>query len=197
MKFFPKRKSIRLKNYDYSSLGYYFITICIQERKCLFGEINQGKMVLNNVGKLAKQWWLKIPGRFKNIELDEFQIMPNHMHGIIVNNGSIHVLTRCGQTHGFAPTRQNQTVGADPCVRPSVNQPSPLGKIIQWFKTMTTNQYIRNVKNKKWKPFHQRLWQRNYYENIIRTEHDLNKIREYIKINPRIWFRDRNNPENI
>lgn len=119
MKNLPQRKSIRLKNYDYSWSGFYFITICSQNRKCLFGKITDGKMVFNNAGK-----------------------------------------------------------------------------IIQWFKTMTTNYYIRGVKTNKWKPFAKRLWQRNYYERIIRNENDLNKIREYIINNPKIWDNDRENPKN-
>lgn len=187
----PDRQSIRLKNYDYSQSGLYFVTICTENRECLFGDIINGKMVLNECGNMIEKWCNKIPNKF-NVILDKNQIMPNHIHIII------HI------------------VGADPCVRPNNNpcvRPNILinesnngstrgstptaGTMIQWFKTMSTNEYIKNVNEKKWKPFDKRLWQRNYYEHIIRTENDLNKIREYIINNPSMWDRDRNNPVNV
>jgi len=183
------RKTIRLKGYDYSQSGWYFVTICTENRECVLGNVVNGKMVLNNIGNMIEKWWNKIPNKF-NVILDENQIMPNHIHMII------------------------RIVGADPCVRPHISingstrgsngdgstrgsTPTAVGTMIQWFKTMSTNEYIKNVHNKKWKPFDKRLWQRNYYEHIIRNETDLNKIREYIKTNPKMWDRDRNNPINV
>ena len=122
----PQRKSIRLKNFDYSSKGLYFITICIHNRLCLLGDIINGKMVLNNAGRMINQWYLKIPHRFKNITLDTYQIMPNHLHGIIViiGNGRTHGSANVGRTHGSAPTGENNNrvgnpVGVDPCVDPN------------------------------------------------------------------------------
>lgn len=179
------RQSIRLKNYDYSQSGLYYVTICTQNRKNLFGDVVGGKMILNECGNMIEKWWIKIPERFNTVRLGTFQIMPNHIHMII------HI------------------VGADPCVRPTQHDPHvrpnmsingstrgstpTVGTMIQWFKTMSTNEYIKNVHDEKWKPFDKRLWQRNYYEHVIRTENDLRKIREYIKTNPQIWYRDRNN----
>ncbi len=195
---FSKRRSIRLKNYNYSSGGYYFVTICVQDRECMFGNIAgvdpciDPNIELNDAGKMIGRWYLNTAQRFKNVILDEYQIMPNHLHGIIViRNGN-------GQTHGFAPTdRISIPVGVDLCVDPNIQRiQQTLFKTIQWFKTMTTNHYIRGVKNNGWKPFDRRLWQRNYYEHIIRNETDLNKIRTYIKNNPQMWNRDRNNPKN-
>jgi putative transposase len=211
----PKRKSIRLKNYDYSLPGWYYVTICTQNRGLLFGTVsvpavgvdprvdpndplvgagqrvrplidpNDPRFNPNDAGKMVNEWWLKIPQRFKNVQLDEYQIMPNHLHGIIVIvNGQTH--GQNGQTHGSAPTDAGAGTGMG----------LRLPKIIQWFKTMTTNAYIRGVKNYNWTLFNKRLWQRNYYENIIRTQNDLDKIRKYIKNNPQIWDRDRNNPKN-
>lgn len=179
------RGTIRLKGYDYSQLGLYFVTICTQNRECLFGDVFNEKMILNNIGNMIEKWWNKIPNKYSRVELDVCQIMPNHIHGVI------------------------QIVGADPCVRPNDGStrgsngngstrgstPTTVGTMIQWFKTMSTNEYIKNVHDKKWKPFDKRLWQRNYYEHIIRSENDLNKIREYIKTNPQMWERDRNNPK--
>ncbi len=186
-----QRKHIRLINYDYSQSGLYFVTICTENRECLLGNVINEKMILNDVGNMIKKWWNKIQNKF-NVISDENQIMPNHIHTII------HI------------------VGADPCVRPnnksfvrpnilingSNNEltrgstPTTIGTMIQWFKTMSTNEYIKNVNEKKWKPFNKRLWQRNYYEHIIRNENELNKIRQYIKNNPLFCNKDVNNPIN-
>ena len=127
MKFHPEihhRRSIRLQGYDYSRAGAYFVTICVQGRECLFGEIADGIMVLNKAGEMVDQWWRKLPEKFPNARLDQYSIMPNHFHGII------------------------WIVGADPCDRPGVNGAGynqgghagpPLPTMVQWFKTMTTH----------------------------------------------------------
>jgi len=215
----PRRKLIRLKGYNYSSSGWYYVTICVQNRQQLFGKIINQQMKLNDAGQMINQWWLKIPNKFKNVVLDQYQIMPNHVHGIVVIGGWTHepcgsrgqTHPKCGRTHWSAPTMNetvsvggrthwsaptmNETVsvGVDPCVDP---RPA-LGKIIQWFKTMTTNNYMRNVKNNNWSMFDKRLWQRNYYDHIIRNEKESSKIREYVQLNPLLWDRDRNNPKNF
>ena len=198
MKILPQRKSIRLRNFDYSSQGLYFITICIHNHLCLLGDIVNGKMVLNDAGKMIKKWLMKIPERFKNTTLDEYQIMPNHLHGIIVitgqmDNSPVGAGFMPARKSGFMPARSNR---ATTRVAPTGGNTITLGNIIGAFKSLTTHEYINGVKNKKWQPFNKRLWQRNYYEHIIRNENDLNEIREYIKNNPQMWDRDRNNPEN-
>lgn len=186
----PQRRSIRLPDYDYSTHGYYFVTICTQDRQEMFGEINDGKMVLNDMGKMIEDWWKKIPGRFDSIALDQHQIMPNHMHGIVIIDDSV--------TYA--------SVGVDPRVDPSMemnpigrtHRSAPtLGNTIQWFKTMSTNEYIRNVKTHGWQSFNKRLWQRNYYEHVIRNDQSLQEIREYIINNPANWEKDKENPENF
>ena len=178
------RQSIRLKNYDYSQSGLYFVTICTQNRECIFGDIVGAhhdapvpKMVLNNVGNMIEKLWNKIPEHFHMAELDIFQIMPNHLHVIIRIVGA-----------GFMPARGER---ATTRVAPTIT----LGDIIGAFKSLTTHEYIIGVKNNGWKPFDKRLFQRNYYEHIIRNENDLNKIREYVINNPLMWDRDRNNPK--
>lgn len=178
------RQSIRLKNYDYSQNGLYFVTICTENREFLFGDVIHGKMVLNNVGNMIEKWWNKIPERFNITKLDEFQIMPNHVHMIIHIVGA-----------GFMPAHNNPTRDCIPAhgKRATTRVAPTIGDIVGAFKSLTTHEYIMGVKNNGWKPFDKRLWQRNYYEHIIRTENDLNKIREYIRINPQIWDRDRNN----
>lgn len=172
------RHSIRLKEYDYSQNGMYFITVCAQNRECLFGEIIEivgagpcarPGMKLNNVGKMIETVWNEIPKYYNNMEIDVFQIMPNHIHGIIVINN--------GQPQGVAPTKLS------------------LPDVVHRFKTMTTKRYIDGVKNKHWPPFNGKLWQRNYYEHIIRNEQSLEEIREYIVNNPSNWGNDQNNPK--
>jgi putative transposase len=149
------RRSIRLRSYDYSQVGAYFVTICTQGRLCLFGDVVYGEMKLNDAGWMIESWWLELRNKFPSVEPGEYVVMPNHFHGIIA------------------------IVGADLCVCPDSGPPkgahigAPLPKIVQWFKAMTTNEYIRGVKQYGWTPFLARLWQRNYYEHIIRNQEDL------------------------
>ena len=131
------RRSIRLKGYDYAQPGVYFVTICVQHRECLFGTIVDGEMRLNDAGQMVESWWNRLPGKFPTIETDEFVVMPNHVHGIIA------IVEPGG-------------VVANPCVRPRSGQThgsATFGKTVQWFKTMTTNAYIRGVKQDGWELF--------------------------------------------
>jgi putative transposase len=153
------RRSIRLKGFDYSRSAVYFITICVQNRECLFGTIPQDRMLLNDAGKMVSAEWLTLPGRFPAIILDEFVVMPNHFHGIIY----------------ISPN--------------SIENPT-LGKIIGAFKSIVNNNYIDGVKNQGWAPFDKRLWQRNYYEHIVRDDSALQKIQQYIQDNPLTWQAD-------
>ena len=140
---------------------------------------------------MVQTWWDKLPEKFPTVGTDAFVTMPNHIHGIIV----ITELETLGQTHGSAPTADvnvGPNVGANPRVCPN---PKPtLGHVVQWFKTMTTNAYIRGVKQNGWEPFPGKFWQRNYYERIIRNERELNAIRQYIYDNPAQWESDKENP---
>lgn len=182
MKYNPEkhhRRSIRLRGYDYLQSGTYFVTICTQNRVCMFGEIVDGKMRLNNAGRMVEKWYQELVNKFLDIRCDEYIVMPNHFHGVIVN------------------------VGADlrvcPGNKPGAHEPgahigAPLQVVVQWFKTMTTNEYIRGVKQHDWPRFDGKLWQRNYYEHIIRNENELNRIRQYIIDNPTKWDHDHENP---
>ena len=180
------RKSIRLKEFDYSEPGDYFITICVDDRSCLFGEIVDSEMILNEAGKMISKWWLELKDKFSNVYLDEFIIMPNHIHGILT--------ILCEEDN-------SSTVGEPLCGLPENGRPHraapTISDIIDWFKTMTTNQYIRNVKINGWKPFNKQIWQRSFHDHIIRNDYDLEEIRTYIISNPAIWDRDKNNPKNI
>ena len=205
------RRSIRLKGYDYSRCGAYFVTLCAHKRAMMFGQIIDGTMELNGAGKMTDKWWQKIPEKF-NAQLDEYIIMPNHLHGIIV-------IVRA-DPYIYPAKKFQHPVGADPCVCPdkTVNlkeksehipiegehipiegehMGSPLHSIVQWFKTMTTNEYIINVKNNNWPPFDKKIWQRNYYERIIRNEKECRRIRQYIMDNPLKWEFDTENPKHI
>lgn len=182
----PARRSIRLSDYDYAQDGVYFVTMCCQNRANLFGEVIGGEMRLNEAGRMVEKWWLELTNKFTSVELDEFVIMPNHFHGIVrIVGADLRVcpdLTLSGEkqgAHAGAPL-QNPT----------------LGSIMQWFKTMTTNEYIRGVNEDKWEPFYKRVWQRNYYEHIIRTAESLNSTRLYIQTNPAQWDTDSENPKS-
>lgn len=182
------RRSIRLKDYDYSQAGAYYVTINVQNRECLFGEIVNDEMVLNEAGMMVIEQWLALLERFPNIELDVYQIMPNHFHGIIV------IIEPVGATLVVAQEMDAQNF-VDALNNRASTRPAPtLGDMIGAFKSITTNEYIKGVDNKNWKQFYKRLWQRNYYEHVIRDENDLNRIRDYIQSNPMNWDEDEENP---
>jgi putative transposase len=174
----PQRKPIRVQGFDYSQYGPYFITICTHQKKCFFGKVVNGEMRMNEAGEMIAKWWRELKNKFSAIELDQYIIMPNHFHAIIA----------VGADLGVGPQLPEDELG------PGGHLGPPLPRIIQWFKTMTTNQYIRNVKQFGWKPFPGKLWQRSYYEHIIRDEPSLEKIREYIYYNASKWDADRENP---
>jgi putative transposase len=150
------------------------VTICTQERACLFGVIQDDKVCLNDAGRTIEKWWFELNRKFPMVETDEFVIMPNHFHGVvIITDVPVGADLRVGPIpEGGHPTQQGAHAGA------------PLQAVIQWFKTMTTNEYIRGVKTASWPAFNRRLWQRNYYEHVIRDDQSLNRIRQYIVDNP-------------
>ena len=189
MKYNPEkhnRRSIRLKGHDYSSNGYYFITIGTKNRKCWLGKIKNG-FIPTAIGRIAAQCWQEIPKHFPNVTLDEFVIMPNHIHGIlIINNVSV-----VGAQY-FVPLQGNNIFGAQNIV-PQHNQfqkiiPKSIGSIIRGFKIGVTK-WCRNNGHGYFS------WQRNYYDHIIRDNKSLHRIRKYIINNPQYWEEDRNNEE--
>ena len=188
MKYDPDRhhrRSIRLKGYDYSQAGVYFVSVCTQNRECLFGAIVGGEMVLNHAGRMVETVWDRLARRFPDIELDESIILPNHIHGIITIVG--------------APLVGAQSVDAqsvDVQARRAGTRPAPtrLGDVVGAFKSITTHRYIVGVRQHGWQPFPRRLWQRNYYEHIVRDDNELTNIRGYITGNPGQWELDRENP---
>ena len=171
-----RRRNIRLSGYDYAQAGMYFVTVCTQNRACLFGEILDGEIRLNEAGHIVQEVWNGLPMHYANVQLDVFMIMPNHVHGIIaimdVDNvgADLHVGT------GLKPV-------------PTKNHGLP--EIVRAFKTFSS----RSINVLRGTPG-LAVWQRNYYEQIIRDEVSLAQIRQYIINNPLQWALDRENPAN-
>ena len=196
MKFNPKihhRKSIRLKNYDYSQAGFYFITICCQNKKYLFGEIVGEKMILNNAGRMVEKWYWECENKFSDIQCHSMIVMPNHFHCIIQNVGAD--LRVCPKNTRVCPKNNRACPDNEKPHQPKMGEHigSPLHRVVQWFKTMTTNEYIRGVKNNNWQRFDDKLWQRSFWEHIVRDENEHQQIAEYINNNPIQWDIDKLN----
>jgi REP element-mobilizing transposase RayT len=239
------RHSIRLRGYDYSREGLYFITICVQDRACLFGKIENGEMNLNDAGKMVETEWLKLPNRFTNIELHEYMVMPNHFHAILeivgttvgatlvvaLNNNPVAQNDTCvtdngrpqtfaidngrpqtfaidngrpqtfaidnGRPQTFAIDNGRPQTFAIDNGRPQGHAPTDtaknktVGDMMDAFKSITTVEYIRGVKTFGWQRFSGKIWQRNYYEHIIRDEQSYQRISEYIINNPAKWADDK------
>ncbi len=181
-----RRRSIRLREYDYSRQGAYYVTICTQNRECLFGNIQHNEMVLNHAGEMVCKTWNELSIKCPGIANDEFIVMPNHVHGIIYIVGAplVGALSLESRMGG------NDRAGTRPA-------PTTLGDVVGIFKSISTHQYAINVNANNWESFPGKLWQRNYYEHIIRNEDELNRIREYILNNPLQWDNYENNPVNF
>ena len=173
------RRSIRLQGYDYTQAGAYFITICVQYRECVLGDIVNGEIHLSEWGQVVQTEWDQLPRRFPNIETDAFAIMPNHIHGIVMIPG------RWG-TAGRAPTHRAPTVTVERFGQPL---PGSIPTIVRSFKSAITKR-INALRGTPGVPF----WQRNYWEHVVRDENDLNRIRQYIENNPLRWHEDQLNP---
>ncbi len=168
------QKSLRLKHYDYSQGGGYFVTICTHNRECVLGGLINKEFILSLIGEKAKEFWQEIPMHFENVQLDVFVAMPNHIHGIIIIKDDKNV-----GVQNFEPLRNKfQHI-----------IPKSLGSIIRTYKSVLTSW----CKNNGFANFR---WQRNYYEHVIRNEKELKHIREYIQNNPLKWELDRENPKS-
>ena len=163
------RRSIRLRGYDYEQAGAYFTTICIHDRRSMFGEVEHEQMRLNPYGHIVTECWCDLVKHYPNVELDAFVVMPNHVHGIIV-------LT------------DDDNVGAG--LKPAPTGRHGLPEIVRAFKTFSARR-INQMRNTPGVP----VWQRNYYEHVIRNEEDLEDIRQYIVGNPAQWPEDVENPD--
>ena len=175
------RRSIRLRGYDYSRAGAYFVTLCAQQRECLFGEVVDGKMRPNDAGRMIQGWWGELTKKFPSVALDDLIVMPNHLHGILFIKPITQIPGGAIAAGEKAPSNGRLT----------------LGTMMDWLKTMTTNEYIRGVRNSAWRSFPGRLWQRDYHDHIVREDEELKSIREYIRQNPARWAWDRENPAAV
>jgi putative transposase len=176
------RRSIHLRNYDYSQVGYYYVTIRVEDGRCLFGEVVNGEMHLNNLGRIVQQCWFEICSHFPDVRLDLFVVMPNHLHGILQLRDH-----RRG-TACRAPTQMSKAKQKEQFGKPVHGS---LPTIMRSFKSAVTRR-IRKLHNMR------RIfkWQRGYYEHVVRSETELNIKRQYILNNPLKWQLDRNNPAN-
>ena len=166
------RHSIRLKGYDYSQAGLYFVTICVQNRECIFGEIIDNEMQLNENGKIVQMVWNELPQHYHHIELGEFVVMPNHIHGIVIINDVVVGAGVVGVVRaGLKPA-------------PTANHGLP--EIVRALKTFSARKIneLQNTRGEK-------LWQRNYWEHIIRDEQSYLRIADYIVNNPINWKNDK------
>lgn len=187
------RRAIRLKHHDYASEGAYYVTIVTHGRHCLFGEIIDGKIHLNEYGRIVQKWWEEISVHFPNVNTGAFVIMPNHVHGIIFitierRGEVVSPHNRTDQNNSFINEAKNNI--HDPETSPL--RQSTLGQIIAYFKYQSTKEMngieTRNAITK--------FWQRNYYEHIIRNEMELEQKTNYILNNPTRWKEDQENPEH-
>jgi REP element-mobilizing transposase RayT len=250
------RKVLRLKGYDYSSVGFYFMTICCQNREHFLGKIENGVMVLNDAGKMVEKWYFELENKYPDKRCHAMVIMPNHMHCIIENVSNAHVTfqnenvipnesiqrdthetyqnkndnlndtcqrdAHAGTSLRGRPVDENRgrPVDENQCcknnkidndenrgrpVDENNDNQTPTSKygmqnkiygasisdVMDWFKTMTTNEYIRGVKQLGWKRFNKKFWQRSFNDKIVHTEYSLERIRNYIINNPANWGKDK------
>lgn len=163
----PKRKQIRLKGYDYSKSAAYFVTICTYKRAVLFGdpiresiEATNKPFHLNAAGEMIERWLHRLLEQFPDVTIDCYAILPDHIHFILNMEG-------CADE----------------------NKELSLPRVLDWFKTMTTNEYIHGVHSGILPPFYKSVWQRGYFEHIVRKNEDMDEIRTYIQENPKKWQR--------
>lgn len=186
------RQSVRLREYDYAGGGGYFVTLCAWQRECLFGDVMDGGMRVNELGRVAGECWAAVPEHFPHVQLDAFVVMPNHLHGILIFD---HRHPAVGAQHA-APVHgaADKMPGAmgKRGITPNNVIPGSLGAVIRSFKSAVTKR-INAMRDNPGCP----VWQRNYYEHVIRDERDLHAIRQYIVDNPAKWELDANHPARL
>lgn len=182
------RHSVRLRGYDYTQPGAYFVTLCTHQRECMFGDITEGVMRLNVLGRVVQTCWQALPQHFHAVELDAFAIMPNHVHAVIC---IVDRPTSCrGKASPIGSGVSKNSIGdALPLPRDRGSNPGSLAAMVQNLKAVSSRQ-INRLRGTPGAT----VWQRNYYEHIIRTARELNVVREYIANNPLKWSLDRENP---
>jgi len=195
----PDRRSLRLRGYDYALPGAYFVTVCVQNRECLFGEIVGGEMRLNDTGRIVANTWLALPDRFPSVGVGAFVVMPDHVHGIIivadVSRADVSRAQQAAPLRGMEPARPGVGAGlalpagtdvsAGVHVSAGAASSAPtLGDVVRAFKSISAISVNRSLGRTG-----RSLWQRNYYEHVVRGESDLRQILDYIARNPAEWNR--------
>lgn len=183
-----QRKSIRLKGYDYTTEGAYFITIVTCNRESLFGEIHDGEMVLNDYGRIVESTWHGLVNHNSNIGLDEFVVMPNHVHGIIVVFEPVGAGSQPACEIGAGFSLRKERSGAQRTREPAPTRKSSLSEIVRQFKTFSARR-INALRGTPGVP----VWQRNYYDHIIRSDRENEEVAVYIANNPANWLMDSEN----
>ena len=201
-----RRRSIRLPGWEYSREGVYFITVCTRNREYLFGDIVDDLMHLNAPGTMVVEVWDRLPERFPFMQMDARVLMPNHLHGIIVIDRRGESCIRPPAPHppniihsdqGDHPDRGEPKVRPYGKIHPQGTGAGSIGRIVQAFKSMTTRQYLQGMREHGWQPIPGKLWQRNYYERIVRDEEEWQRISDYIAANHLNWALDRENREVV
>ena len=186
------RRSIRLRGYDYTQVGAYFVTMVTQGRACLFGDVVNGEMVLNDLGKIVQKWWDDLPIHFSNVETGAFVVMPNHVHGVII-------IVHDGRGAVPAPgLRHDSATNFDDPSQTGREDPAPtgkpiLGQILAYFKYQST----KEINTLDGTGVISKLWQRNYYERIVRNAREMQAIWGYIEGNPANWEQDKENLQGV
>ena len=209
------RRSIRLKGYDYTAPGAYFVTICTHDHVCTFGEVVEGDMRLNAYGRVVDTYWSRIPRHFPHVTLDAWVVMPNHIHGIIVITDAPSPVDKRGRRicrgeailestpvmrHDLEPQPSSNSTGYTGIASPLQSQPTrphgvpsgSLGAIVGNFKSITN----RRINRMRHTPGG-RVWQRNYWDHIIRNDRAYQRIRQYIENNPALWEEDQLHPDAL
>ena len=195
------RRSVRPQKWDYSSVGPYYVTILTKRMESIFGHIKNGNMILNDIGKIAHRYWYSLPEKYDMIDLDEFQIMPNHLHGVVIIKKRITPPVR--EIHEF-PLREGMSMRPanfqfsldstkDPFIAwRNYRRRMLLFKIMGFYK-MNSAKEINIVRNTKGA----NVWHRSFHDEIIRNPKHFQNVRKYIRNNPKNWDKDENNPVNI
>ena len=180
-------KSHRLPGYDYSQPGWYFVTLSTRNMSCLFGGVRNGIINLTDAGRMIERVWKELPRYSSQIDLDIFQVMPNHFHGILIIKEDLEQvpITSVCAGHGDPAQQQHARLSCPELEREQTEASLSLLDLIACFKSLTTAQYIRGVKENNWKRFNKKLWGPKFHNHVIRTESALQSIRTYIQNNPR------------
>lgn len=185
-----RRRSIRLRDYDYRTPAAYFVTICVAEREELLGKVGTEGVVLSPAGQVVIETWMALADHFAAVRLDEFVVMPNHVHGVVVLISPENAMGHVGAKHSPEPRSADKSVPlANASPLPRGTSSGSLGAVIQNFKSVSSRR-INVLRGTPGAP----VWQRNYFERVLRDERELDTARQYIAANPARWYEDRENP---